>query len=97
MEEAKTFQAVNDDVLVDLIDQVHERLVFIAPGVRKKVAEAICGAGERLGDAGNVSVILDVSEEVCRMGFGDIEGLRILQQNRSVLQYPARDFRILCA
>lgn len=84
MEEAKTFQAVNDDVLVDLIDQVHERLVFIAPGVRKKVAEAICGAVERLGDAGNVSVILDVSEEVCRMGFGDIEGLRILQQNQLI-------------
>ena len=55
-----------------------------APGVRKKVAEAICGAGERLGDAGNVSVILDVSEEVCRIGFGDIEGLRILQQNRLI-------------
>ena len=84
MEDAKTFQAVNDDVLIDLIDQVHERLVFIAPGVRKKVAEAICGAVERLGDAGNVSVILDVSEEVCRMGFGDIEGLRILQQSQLI-------------
>lgn len=84
MEEAKTFQAVNDDVLVDLIDRVRERLVFIAPGVRKKVAEAICAAVERLGDAGNVSIILDVSEEVCRIGFGDIEGLRILQQNQLI-------------
>ena len=38
MEQAKTFQAVNDAVLIDIINQVQKRLVYIAPGVRAGVA-----------------------------------------------------------
>ena len=80
MDQEKTFQAVNDDVLIGIIRRVRERLVFIAPGVRRRVAEAIVDAAGRLLDHGTVNVILDVSAEVCRLGYGDIDGLKILQE-----------------
>ena len=76
MDQEKTFQAVNDDVLIGIIRRVRERLVFIAPGVRRRVAEAIVDAVGRLLDHGTVNVILDVSAEVCRLGYGDIDGLK---------------------
>lgn len=79
MDQEKTFQAVNDDVLIDIIRRVRDRLVFIAPGVRRRVAEAIVDAAGRLLDHGTVNVILDVSAEVCRLGYGDIEGLKKVQ------------------
>ena len=75
----QTFMSVNDKYLISLIERAHERIVFVAPGVRKEVAEALCHARERLAQQA-VTVILDVSEEVCRLGFGDIEGLQILQK-----------------
>ena len=59
MEQTKTFQAVNDDVLIDIIGQVHDRLVFIAPGVRERVADAIVDAANRILDNGTVNVILE--------------------------------------
>lgn len=80
MEQVKTFQAVNDDVLIDIISQVRDRLVFIAPGVRERVAKAIVDAAERILEHGTVNVILDVSAEVCRLGYGDIEGLKMVQK-----------------
>ena len=83
MDQGKTFQAVNDDVLIDIIRCVRERLVFIAPGVRRRVAEAIVDAAGRLLDHGTVNVILDVSAEVCRLGYGDIKGLKKIQEASS--------------
>lgn len=86
MEQSKTFQAVNDAVLIDIINRVQNRLVFIAPGVRKVVAEAIATASTRLAD-GYINVILDVSAEVCRLGYGEIEGLKLIQESSGVRGY----------
>ena len=75
----KAFQTVTDDMLVGWIDGAKERLVFVAPGVRVKVAQALVAAAERLRGKGAVSYILDVDAEVCRLGYGEIDGLKLLQ------------------
>lgn len=78
MDNNKTFQAVTDDVLVSLISEAHKRVVFIAPGVRGAVADALISAAQRLPR--NVSVILDVDPEVCRLGYGEIDALKKLKE-----------------
>jgi hypothetical protein len=66
MNNENTFQTVTDDTLIELIEGAKERLVFVAPGVRKKVAEALVRAAKRLNGKGAVNYILDVDAEVCR-------------------------------
>lgn len=78
MNTESTFQTVTDELLIELVEGAKTRLVFIAPGVRIKVAEALAAAAQRL--PGSVNVILDVDAEVCRLGYGDIEGLKCLQE-----------------
>jgi hypothetical protein len=69
----RTFTNVDDTVLVKLISQASHRVVFVAPGLRKVVADALADALKRL--PGKVMVVLDVDAEVCRLGYGDEEGL----------------------
>lgn len=69
----RTFTNVDDAVLARLISQAAERVVFVAPGLRKLVADALAIALLRL--PGRVTVVLDVDAEVCRLGFGDFDGL----------------------
>lgn len=72
-----TFQTVNDELLIELINGASRRLVFMAPGVRAGVAKALVAAIARIGD---VCIVLDADSEVCRMGYGDLEGLKLLQE-----------------
>jgi hypothetical protein len=75
---------VDDDFLIGAVGAAQRRIVFMAPGASKGVANALAKAWVRLG--GNaVSVILDVDAEVCRMGYGDVAGLKILQEVASKL------------
>ena len=78
MDNNKTFHAVTDEVLFSLISEAHKRVVFIAPGVRGAVADALISAAQRLPR--NVSVILDVDPEICRLGYGEIDALKKLQE-----------------
>ena len=73
----KTFQTVNDELLIELINRAKSRLVFMAPGVRKDVARALVSAIARIE---NVCIVLDTDAEICRMGYGDIEGLKLLHE-----------------
>lgn len=74
-----TFQEVNDWSLIRLIGRAQERIVFVAPGIHRPVAEAL---GERLAeiDRLNVTVVIDPDEDVCRIGYGDAEGLELLSK-----------------
>lgn len=74
-----TFQSVTDDTLAELIGRAQQRLVFVAPGVRMKVAEALVAAAKRLHGKGGVVCILDTDAEVCRLGYGEIEALKRLR------------------
>ncbi len=77
-EAANTFVRVDDAALVKVIQQATTRLVFVAPGVRKSVATAIANA-IAVVPTDFVHIVLDVDAEVCRLGYGSIEGLEQLQ------------------
>src|SRR5262249_48581088 len=72
-----TFTSVDDAALVEMISAAKERVVFVAPGLRRRVAETLADALTRL--VGKVTVVLDVNAEVCRLGYGDYEGLEFMK------------------
>lgn len=51
----------------------------MAPGVSGTVADAITETWKRLG-RDVVTIVLDVDPEVCRLGYGTMEGLKILKE-----------------
>lgn len=73
-----SLQTITDELLVRAIATAGQRVVLIAPGVWPPVAEAVAEAWRRLG-ANRVTAILDVNPEICRIGYGSLEGLNILQ------------------
>lgn len=80
----RTFTSVDDTVLKNVIEQAQRRLVFIAPGVRMPVAQALVNAIGVL-PAEAIHLVLDVDAEVCRLGYGDqdLSGLEYLQTGAS--------------
>src|SRR5436190_11778550 len=77
---SETFTTVGDVVLAKAISSARERLVFVAPGIRKSVAEAITKAMDVV-PKNAIHIVLDVDAEVCRLGYGDIDfkGTELLQ------------------
>ncbi len=71
-------QPITDELLINAIRRASERVVLISPGVWPPVAEAVAAAWEKLG-CDRVTVILDVDPEICRIGYGSLEGIQILQ------------------
>ena len=69
-----TFCAIDDTALIQLINAATRRIVFISPGVHKPVADALINKLTEV-DTISITVVLDPSDDVCRMGFGDIEAL----------------------
>lgn len=76
---SRTFTVVNDEVLTNFIRQARKKIVYVAPGVSKKVAEAL---GQRFPDLGKLSItlIVDLDAEVYRLGYGDLEGLALIKE-----------------
>ena len=77
---SRTFVSVNDGVLVGAIERAKKRLVFIAPGLRPLVANALRRAMDAV-PADAIHLVLDVDAEVSRLGYGDkdFKGMEILQ------------------
>jgi len=71
-------QSITDELLIDAVNRARQRVVMIAPGVWPPLAKAIAESWVRLG-RDCVTVILDVDPEICRIGYGSLEGLQILQ------------------
>lgn len=71
-------QPITDELLITAIRRASERVVLISPGVWPPVADAVAAAWEKLG-RDRVTVILDVDPEICRIGYGSLEGIQILQ------------------
>ncbi|MGE3776313.1 MAG: hypothetical protein AB7F89_03945 [Pirellulaceae bacterium] len=79
MTSASTITNADDRRLALLVTQARTRVVFVAPGISVVVAQAISDAWPRLGAAG-LTVILDVDPEVCRLGYGTLEGLKAVRE-----------------
>ncbi len=75
---------IDEPKLISLVDGATRRVLFLAPGLTQPIAEAIGKAWDRLGPK-SVNVILDVDPEVCRLGYGTIEGLKHVQDAASRL------------
>lgn len=78
-ESVQAITVANDESLVAMIHDARRRLVILAPGFSKPVAEAIVDAWKRLGPD-VVSVIADVDAEVYRLGYGDFDALKRLEE-----------------
>ena len=75
----KTFVPVDDATLISLVQAATKRIVFIAPGLTLVVAQAL---GRRIKemDKLDITVVLDPDEEVCRIGYGELAALELLQK-----------------
>jgi hypothetical protein len=87
-----SIQSITEQNLVDAISAAKQRVVYVAPGIWPEVAHALADAWRRLG-ADQVTVILDIDPEICRFGYGSIEGLAIVEQvaqslNQAIGQEP---------
>jgi len=84
-----TFIAVNDDVLIKYIHQAKERVIYIAPGISKSFAKEFCAVIDQIEEL-NITVILDSSDEVCRIGYGEFEGLQLLHNHSKARHFTLR-------
>lgn len=75
----RTFSVVNDAVLVRSIMAAKQKIIYVAPGVQVAVAKAIAA---RLENSPHMefSIVLDIDPEICRLGYGHIDGLSLLKE-----------------
>lgn len=74
-----TFSSINEDTLAAAISRCQNRLVYIAPSVTLPITKAI----EKLllgWDNPNITLVIDTDPEVCRLGYGTVEGIKHLKQ-----------------
>lgn len=84
-----TFTVVNEETLAAAVDRCRERLVYIAPGITEKIVAAMALAMQR-PQPPSLTVIIDADPEVCRLGYGTVEGLRALQALAAGQMLPIR-------
>lgn len=74
----RLFTVASDETLQSMISSARERLVIVAPGLSKKVADVLALRITADDCPAELSVTLDVDPEVCRLGYGDICALELL-------------------
>lgn len=79
-----SIQSITEQDLADAIKKAKQRVVYVAPGIWPEVAQVLADSWHRLG-AEQVTVILDIDAEICRFGYGSIEGLEIVKETASAL------------
>ena len=75
----RTFTIVNDEVLIQAMKAARRKLVYVAPGITARVAQALVQQCKEHITV-SVIVILDIDPEVYRLGYGEVAGLEQLQQ-----------------
>lgn len=73
------FMNINPRYLADKIHTATTRVVYVAPGLDEVIASALINVSNNIG-VDNVSVLLDVSESVLRFGYGNIDGITLLNE-----------------
>src|SRR4051794_37536068 len=64
--------------IAHLIRSANEAVCYAAPGVQRDVAQAMVESSRRLGPE-MLTVCLDFDERVMRMGYGDVEAVKLLR------------------
>jgi hypothetical protein len=75
----RTFLALTPKRVAAMIMNARRRAVYAAPGLTLEVAAALINAREGLGDDA-VAVVVDVSEAVCRLGYGVVDALATFRE-----------------
>ncbi len=68
---------LEDAAIITYIRRANSRLRFIGPGCSKNVADALAESWRKLGPNA-VQVVLDADAELCRLGFGDGDAIKLL-------------------
>ena len=99
MNEERAFTNVDDGVLIECLRSAQQRVAFVAPGITEPVAKELLSCVSRMG-ADSVNAVLDVDPEVCRLGYGDINGLVLIKndgQSRGLMLCHQPGIRLLIA
>jgi hypothetical protein len=70
---------IDDEQIIAAVGAASSRLIIVAAGLSRAVAEAVAAKWRYLGPAA-VKVVLDVDPEVCRLGYGELAAIELLQQ-----------------
>ncbi|MGB4343993.1 MAG: hypothetical protein WBJ03_10295, partial [Moraxellaceae bacterium] len=82
------FTTLTNERICQEIDDAKRYVVLAAPGISAQVASALQQAHQRLGE-GAVTVVLDVSARVNRLGYGEHAAVEMLNQaGVMVRQHP---------
>jgi hypothetical protein len=74
------FLNINSKFIADVIHSAKKRVIYAAPALDEIVASALINTTMKIGfDC--VSVLLDVSENVFRCGYGNIDGVTLLKEH----------------
>lgn len=72
------FCHLSSDRIADLIRTAEESICYAGPGIQAEPAKAMADVANRIG-AELLTVSLDFDERVMRMGYGDMEAVRVLR------------------
>ena len=96
MNTERVFTNVTDLTISELIDKATQRVVYIAPGVSKIIADVFVKKLDSF-PIDKITIVLDADPETCRMGYGDIEGLEQIKkvaEQKGMLIYNQTGIRI---
>lgn len=81
----RTFTVLTPKIIAESIHSADRTVIYVSPGLDEIIASALVNATRKLG-ANNVTVLLDVTENICRFGYGTIEGVTLLRENNVVIR-----------
>lgn len=87
MRAMQMFSIVNPYLLRKMISIASQEVILFSPGIDDETADALNEAARRLGPE-KVHVILDISEKVCRFGYGSVEAIQRLQGALTLRESP---------
>ena len=79
------FLNINSKHLADFIHSARSRVVYAAPGLDDHVASSLINSARKIG-RDNVSVVLDISKKVLHFGYGNIDGITLLNEEGIAMQ-----------
>src|SRR5271157_5877574 len=71
--------SLDDSQLIELLRGAQRKIFFAGPGMSLPVAQALCEQWTETG-ADFVSVLLDIDPETCRLGYGSIDAVKLLNE-----------------
>jgi hypothetical protein len=74
------FLNINSKHIADVLHSAKSRVIYAAPALDEVVASALINTAKKIG-FDRVTVLLDISENVFRCGYGNIDGVTLLKEN----------------